>query len=117
VLQGEVHQDSQHFSAALWKARQILSEGIDNGETFDAAFYAALASMTPATNFETAAAIVTHHEVMAFTSVPDAKQKLDQIFASNRCTCSVPRAPATSPSPRGGRAPATEAPASRRSTS
>ncbi len=80
VLWGEVHQDSQHFSGALWEARAMLSEGIDNGETFDAAFYAALVSMTPATDFEQAAAVIANHVALAFTTVPDAKEKITTIF-------------------------------------
>ena len=82
VLWGEVHQDSQHFSGALWEARALLSEGIDDGETFDAAFYAALVSMTPATDFEQAAAIISNHVKLAFATVPDAQQKIDGIFAA-----------------------------------
>ena len=81
VLWGEVHQDSQHFSGALWQARKLLSEGIDQGETFDAAFYAALVSMTPATDFELAAAIIAHHVKLAFTPVGDAQAKIEAIFA------------------------------------
>ncbi len=69
VLWGEVHQDSQHFSAALWKARATTFAGSDNGATFDAVIYAMLVSMTPVENFASTAAILSAHLATAFPNV------------------------------------------------
>src|SRR5262249_13643665 len=44
VLWGEVHQDSQHFSEALWQTRdnfKLNPDGGSDGRTFDSAVYAA----------------------------------------------------------------------------
>jgi MYXO-CTERM domain-containing protein len=85
-LQGEVHQDSQHFSGALWEARKELFQGSDQGRTFDAAIYAALVSMTPATNFAQAAALVSAQLPIAFPAVIDAGKKMDDLFAARGVT-------------------------------
>ncbi len=68
VLWGEVHQDSQHFSAALWDARTNTFAGTDNGQTFDAVIYATLVSMHPKETFASTAAILETHLVGAFPS-------------------------------------------------
>ncbi len=81
VLWGEVHQDSQHYSAALWNARKTFFLGTDNGRTFDAAFYASLVSMSPQVNFIDAAAIITAHVKTAFPTVAGADVKIQDIFA------------------------------------
>jgi hypothetical protein len=57
VLWGESHQDSLHFTGAVWAARQQFL-GTDNGNTFDAAFYAAIVSFPPDVNFASAASIM-----------------------------------------------------------
>ena len=80
VLWGEVHQDSQHLSAALWQARTSFFLGNDNGHTFDAAFYASLVSMSPQVNFTDAAAIIVAHVKTAFPGIPDAEMKMQNAF-------------------------------------
>ncbi|MBI3185732.1 MAG: hypothetical protein HYZ28_26640 [Myxococcales bacterium] len=80
VLWGESHQDSRHFAAALWEARRDLFQGADQGRTFDAAFYAALVSMTPAATFESAAAAIVAQVGLAFPGIPDAAQKMEDLF-------------------------------------
>lgn len=82
VLQGQVHNDSQHFSAALWDARMEIFQGQDMGDTFDAAFYGSLVSMTPATGFEQAALIVSSHVGRAFPNIIDAQAKMEAIFTA-----------------------------------
>jgi MYXO-CTERM domain-containing protein len=76
VLQGEVHQDSQHYSAALWQARKNFFLGSDSGKTFDAAFYASLVSMAPGSDFAASAAIIVAHVKTAFPSIADADTKM-----------------------------------------
>jgi hypothetical protein len=61
-LWGESHQDSQAFSGGLWQARQLVGEG--NRLAYDAAVYAALASLTSESGFE-AAATATVEQVRA----------------------------------------------------
>lgn len=80
VLWGEPHQDSKHFSAALWQARKEHFQGTDLGRTFDAAIYAALVSMDPTTNFAGAAATIASHVERAFPGVAQAGDKMRQIF-------------------------------------
>ncbi|MBS1150947.1 MAG: putative Bacterial Ig-like domain [Myxococcaceae bacterium] len=80
VLWGEVHQDSQHYSAALWQARNSFFLGTDNGRTFDAAFYASLVSMSPQVNFTDAAAIIVAHVKTAFPGIADAETKMQTMF-------------------------------------
>jgi hypothetical protein len=75
-----VHQDSQHVSAALWKARADHFQGTDNGHTYDAAFYAALVAMSPTVDFAQVAAIVTAHVKDAFPTITDAETKIQAIF-------------------------------------
>jgi MYXO-CTERM domain-containing protein len=79
VLWGEVHQDSMHFSEALWQARKTHFLGNDQGRTFDAALYAALVSMSPVTDFNQAAQIIAAHLPAAFPGV-QADQKMKAIF-------------------------------------
>ncbi|MGQ0505459.1 MAG: hypothetical protein ACT4TC_09075 [Myxococcaceae bacterium] len=87
VLWGEVHQDSQHFSAALWIARQHAEfQGTDNGRTFDAVVYAALVSMTPATDYAQAAEIIAITAAIAFPNVSNAAQKVRDFFAGRGVT-------------------------------
>ncbi|MBX7100967.1 MAG: hypothetical protein K1X89_24845 [Myxococcaceae bacterium] len=80
VLWGEVHQDSQHVSGALWQARSTLFSGNDQGATFDAAFYAALVSLAPSADFASFAAAMSQHVATAFPTVANADQKLTAIF-------------------------------------
>ncbi len=85
VLWGEVHQDSQHFSAALWEARELHFLGNDSGRTFDAAVYASLVSMTSDMGFEAAAAVIAAHLPAAFPGV-QADQTMKAIFDSRGVT-------------------------------
>ncbi len=78
VLWGEVHQDSQHVSAALWKARKGSFQGTDNGDTFDAAFYAMLVSISPSADFAEVAASMSAKVQTAFGGT--ANQTMTQIF-------------------------------------
>ncbi len=85
VLWGESHQDSQHFSGAVWQARsQFL--GSDDGRTFDAAFFAAVVSFPADVNFEKAAAIIAHSVKLAFPGVADAEARLQAAFAARGVT-------------------------------
>lgn len=80
VLWGESHEDSLHFSGAVWEARTLYFLGTDQGATFDAAFYAALVSFPPDVNFESAARIITSTVTQAFPGIPDARAKLEASF-------------------------------------
>lgn len=81
VLWGESHQDSLHFTGAVWEARsQFL--GTDDGATFAAAIYAALVSFPPDLNFQKAADIIGASVAQAFPEVTDAKARLDAIFTA-----------------------------------
>ncbi len=81
VLWGEVHQDSQHVSAALWKARETAFAGTDHGDTFDAAFYAMLVSLSPNADFEMVAQVMAAKVATAFPALPGAAAAMTQIFA------------------------------------
>lgn len=80
VLWGEVHQDAQHVAAALWKARQTVFQGTDQGDTFDAAFYAMLVSITPNADFAMTAAAMSARVGTAFPSISTAAAQMTQIF-------------------------------------
>lgn len=87
VLWGEAHQDSQHFSAALWQARTTTFAGTDNGATFDAVVYATLVSMTPKESFKSVAAILSAHLPAAFPNVAGgADVAMNGIFDSKGVT-------------------------------
>lgn len=86
VLWGEVHQDSKHVSAALWKARKDHFLGSDNGRTFDAAFYGALVAMAPSVDFTQVAGLVTAHVKDAFPAITDAEMKMQTIFTAKGVT-------------------------------
>lgn len=79
VLWGESHQDSLHFTGAVWEARKQFL-GTDDGATFDAALYAAIVSFPPDVNFEKAAGIITASVVQAFPAVTDARTKMETAF-------------------------------------
>jgi len=85
VLWGESHQDSMHFTSAVWAARQDFL-GADNGDTFDAAVYAALVSFPADVNFEKAAAIITASVELAFPGRSDARAKLQAAFDAHGVT-------------------------------
>lgn len=69
VLWGEVHEDSQHLSSAIWKVRNQFFLGSDNGATFDAAFYAALVSLPSNAKFATVASALAAKVGTAFATV------------------------------------------------
>ena len=80
VLWGEVHQDSMHVAGALWQARQNVFQGTDRGNTFDAAFYAMLVSITPNADFAMVASTMAMRVATAFPSIPTAAAQLTTIF-------------------------------------
>lgn len=80
VLWGESHEDSLHFTGAVWEARTLHFLGNDQGATFDAAFYAAMVSFPPDVNFQKAARIITSTVAQAFPGMPDARVKLETAF-------------------------------------
>ena len=82
VLWGEVHQDSQHVAGALWTARKTLFQGTDSGETFDAAFYAMLVSITPNADFAMVAQVMADRVARSFPGNTTAAAQLTQIFQS-----------------------------------
>jgi uncharacterized protein (TIGR03382 family) len=77
VLWGQVHQDSQHVSAALWAGR-LANLGTDNGATYDAAFYAMLVSIAPNADFAQVAQVMAARVSTAFN--PAAGAALTTIF-------------------------------------
>jgi MYXO-CTERM domain-containing protein len=81
VLWGEVHQDSQHVAGALWEARTHHFQGTDNGETFDAAFYAMLVGITPNADFAMMAMVMADRVKHAFPAIPSAETTMNTIFA------------------------------------
>lgn len=86
VLWGESHQDSQHFTGAIWEARQTKFQGTDRGDTFDAAFYAAAVSFPQNVDFAKAAAIVSAAVAQAFPAMPDAEAQMNAIFDARGVT-------------------------------
>jgi uncharacterized protein (TIGR03382 family) len=82
VLWGESHQDSQHFTGAVWHARRTYFQGPDQGRTFDAALFAALVSFPTDVNFEKAATIVVAQVKQAFAQMADAEEKMRAVFIS-----------------------------------
>ncbi|MCU0698253.1 MAG: hypothetical protein MUC96_17240 [Myxococcaceae bacterium] len=83
VLWGQVHQDSQHVSAALWQGR-LQNLGTDNGATYDAAFYAMLVSVAPNATFADVARVMAARVSTAFS--PAAGTALEQIFQTKGVT-------------------------------
>ncbi len=79
VLWGEVHQDSQHVSAALWQGRTGPFAGTDNGDTFDAAFYAMLVSLAPNADFAAVAAVLEDRVGRVFGGAT-ASQQMHALF-------------------------------------
>ncbi|MCC6334371.1 MAG: hypothetical protein IT380_10335 [Myxococcales bacterium] len=86
VLWGEVHQDSQHVAGALWDARKTHFQGSDQGDTFDAAFYAMLVGLTPTADFATTALVMKDRVKRAFPSITDAEARMDAIFVQRGVT-------------------------------
>lgn len=86
VLWGESHEDSMHFTGAVWEARQQHFQGLDQGRTFDAALYAAIVSFPPDVNFAKAAEIITASVAQAFPSMNDARTKMQAAFDGRGAT-------------------------------
>lgn len=80
VLWGEVHQDSKHFAQAIWAARQGFL-GTDQGDTFDAAVYAAVVGIQRPT-FATMTTAICTQVGTAFPSVTNARTTCEQAFTS-----------------------------------
>ncbi len=85
VLWGEVHQDSQHVSGAFWQARRDHFQGSDQGNTFDATWYAMLVSMAPKESFADMAAIMDTHIETSFPGA-DAGTIMQSIFDARGVT-------------------------------
>jgi hypothetical protein len=85
-LWGESHEDSKHFTSAVWDARTTHFLGLDNGDTFDAAIYAAVVSFPADVNFEKAAAILTATVEQAFPTITDARAKMQAAFDAHGVT-------------------------------
>lgn len=81
VLWGESHQDSLHFTGAIWEARKQFL-GTDNGATYDAAIYAAMVQFPMNVNFASAGDLIIDSVVRAFPNVSDAQTKLETIFTA-----------------------------------
>ncbi|MFM2152587.1 MAG: hypothetical protein RL199_1022, partial [Pseudomonadota bacterium] len=75
-ISGQVHQDSQHFSAAVWKARSDVA-GSDTASrvAFDRAVFTALKQLLPDDTFEAAAAKIAAEVVVAFDEGAGAKTR------------------------------------------
>lgn len=58
LLWGEVHQDSKHFSAALWATRSAIATDDATRLSFDRAVLASLSLMSPLATFEEAIAAI-----------------------------------------------------------
>ena len=81
VLWGEVHQDSLHVSAALWSGRTAF-RGTDNGNTYDATFYAMLVSIAPNADFAAMAAAMSTRVKQAFPTNLSAEALMTGFFQS-----------------------------------
>ncbi len=86
VLWGESHQDSLHYTGAIWQARSTLFQGTDEGKTFDAAYYAALVSFPKDVDFTKAATIIAATVGQAFPNITDAEMKMKAIFDARGVT-------------------------------
>lgn len=87
-LWGESHQDGRFFSGALWDARKLFM-GSDQGRTFDAAFFAALVSLTPNATFDAAAEAIVDQVAAAFPGITDAREQIESLFrARGALACS-----------------------------
>lgn len=81
VLWGQQHQDSQHFTGAVWEARKQFL-GSDDGATYDAAVYAALVQFPMNVNFASAGDLIIDSVVRAFPNVSDAQAKMEAVFTA-----------------------------------
>lgn len=86
VLWGQVHQDSMHVTGAVWEARKELFQGNDQGRTFDAVVYAALAAVPANANFQDLANAIATRVQVAFPGVINAEQKIRAIFDNRGVT-------------------------------
>lgn len=85
VIWGEVHQDSQHFSAALWAARkEVAGNDAQKRIEFDTAVLAAMRAMTPTSSFEAAAEALGLELKEAFGA--SAKTSLDARMSERKVT-------------------------------
>lgn len=83
VLWNEVHQDSQHFSAALWAARvAIAGDDADKRVRFDRAVLTAMNGLTPISSFDAAAETLGLEIAAAFDA--SARATLDQQMAERK---------------------------------
>lgn len=83
VLSGEVHQDSQHFSAAVWAARGAVAGTVAADRLrFDRAMLAALRSLKPDSTFDEAGQALSAEVGLAFDGA--AKASVDAALASRK---------------------------------
>src|SRR5690606_32816429 len=80
----EVHQDSQHFSAALWAAREQVAMNDGERLDFDRAVLAAMYGLTPNASFDEAAAVIADEVADAFDA--QARGHVEAAFASRKVT-------------------------------
>ena len=99
---GEVHQDSQAFSASLWAARVAIAgdpkaAGFDaaKGKSFDAAVLAAIQSFPDQVDMPTAATAIAHEVELRFDATARS-QRRERVRARTSC---CRRASASSPGP------------------
>lgn len=85
VIWGEVHQDSQHFSAALWAARKdVAGNEAQKRIDFDRAVLAAMRALTPTSSFEEAVEALALELNEALN--PAAKAALEARMSERRVT-------------------------------
>lgn len=83
VIRGQVHQDSQHFSAALWAARAAVATTDTQRIEWDRGVLAAMRMLTQVPTFEDAA-VVLRDEVE--DAIAGAAAALDAEFAARGVT-------------------------------
>lgn len=86
VLWGQVHQDSMHLTGSVWGARKELFQGTDQGRTYDAVVYAALASLPANAGFGDLANAIATRVQTGFPNVVNAEAKIRAIFDARGIT-------------------------------
>lgn len=83
VILGEVHQDSQHLSAALWQAREAVAGASETvRRQYDQALLSTIRRFLPTTDFE-GAALIMGAEVGLLLG-PEAKAKVAAAMADRK---------------------------------
>lgn len=84
IIINEVHQDSQHFSAALWAARKQVATTDAGRLDFDKAVLAAMYVLTPNATFDEAAAVIAGEVEDAFDA--QARTDVEAAFVARKVT-------------------------------